>query len=243
MGTSRIVAYSLLVLAYVLGLVSLIWCGVFLWAGPRQIVDLGLGTPMTLAFDGLLCLAFFLQHSGMVRRSFRLRLAAVLPTHYHRAVYAIASGIVLLLLVVLWQPSRLAVFSLEGPLRWLARGVSLAAIGGFAWAIGSLGQLDSFGRGPILAHLRGIPARAMPLTIRGPYRWVRHPFYASGLLFMWTHPDLTADRLLFDVLVTIWVIVGTLLEERDLAAEFGEAYSRYQRSVPMLVPWRLRRSV
>lgn len=240
MGNSRIVAYSLLVLACALGLVSLMLCGVFLWAGPRHIADLSLGTPMALVFDGLLCLAFFLQHSGMVRRSFRLRLAAVLPTHYYPAVYAIASGIVLLLLLVLWQPSRLGVFSLEGPPRWLARGVSLAAITGFAWAIGSLGQFDPFGRGPILAHLRGVPTPAMPLTIRGPYRWVRHPFYASGLLFMWTHPDLTADRLLFDVLVTIWVVVGTLLEERDLAAEFGEAYVKYQRSVPMLVPWRLR---
>jgi protein-S-isoprenylcysteine O-methyltransferase Ste14 len=35
-----------------------------------------------------------------------------------------------------------------------------------------------------------------------------------------------------------WMLVGTLLEERDLVADFGDAYRRYQRQVPMLVPWR-----
>jgi hypothetical protein len=56
-------------------------------------------------WDGLLCLAFFLQHSGMVRRGFRDRIAVVVPRQYHRAVYSIASGIVLTGVVILWQPS------------------------------------------------------------------------------------------------------------------------------------------
>ena len=83
----------------------------------------------------------------------------------------------------------------------------------------------------------------MPLTVRGPYRWVRHPLYAFILLLIWACPDLAADRLLFNVLWTSWVVVGTVLEERDLAAEFGEDYLRYQRRVPMLVPWKRRPSM
>ena len=68
--------------------------------------------------------------------------------------------------------------------------------------------------------------------------WVRHPFYACILVFLWSCPDLTADRLVFNVLWTAWIVVGTLLEERDLLAEFGDAYAAYRRQVPMLVPWR-----
>ena len=50
----------------------------------------------------------------------------------------------------------------------------------------------------------------------------------------------TPDRLLFNVLWSAWVFVGTMLEERDLVRTFGEPYREYQRRVPMLLPLRLR---
>jgi len=239
-GTSRILAYFLLVLAYTLGCASLGLFGLFLWAGPHPIVNLNLATPAGLAFDALLAIAFFVQHSGMIRKSFRARLAVVLADYYQPVVYGIASGAVLLLLPVLWQPSRLTVLALDGPLRWLARGVFLAAMAGMVWSFGSLRYFDPIGGRPLLAHLRGVPAPAVPFTIRGPYRWVRHPIYALFLLMIWASPDVTADRLLFNVLWTIWMVVGTRLEEQDLAAEFGDDYRTYQRRVPMLVPCSLR---
>jgi hypothetical protein len=54
----------------------------------------------------------------------------------------------------------------------------------------------------------------------------------------WTSPEVTADGLLLSLMWTIWIWVGATLEERDLIAEFGEAYRAYQRQVPMLIPWR-----
>jgi len=240
MTRATIGAYCLLVLAYILGCGALGWFGWFLWAGARPIVNLSLATPTALAFDALLSLVFFVQHSVMIRRSFRARFRAVLPDYYQPAFYAIVSGVVLLLLPALWQPSRLDLLSLEGPWRWPARGVFLAATAGMVWTFASLRHFDPIGRRPLLAHLRGVPMPAMPLTIRGAYRWVRHPIYTFFLLMIWASPDLTADRLLFNGLWTIWMVVGTRLEERDLAAEFGEGYREYQRKVPMLMPSRLR---
>ena len=76
------------------------------------------------------------------------------------------------------------------------------------------------------------------MVVRGPYRWVRHPLYSATLLMIWSYPVLTADRLLFNVLFTIWILVGTMLEERDLVADYGEDYQNYQRRVPMLIPYR-----
>jgi protein-S-isoprenylcysteine O-methyltransferase Ste14 len=46
------------------------------------------------------------------------------------------------------------------------------------------------------------------------------------------------DRLLFNVLWTVWMVAGTRWEEKDLAGEFGDDYRSYQRTVPMLLPWR-----
>ena len=77
---------------------------------------------------------------------------------------------------------------------------------------------------------------------REPRGWVRHPLYLFLILMFWSYPDLTADRLLFNVLWTVWMIIGTVLEERDLVASFGDAYRDYQAEVPMLIPYRFPQS-
>jgi len=51
-------------------------------------------------------------------------------------------------------------------------------------------------------------------------------------------PDLSLDRLLFNVLWSVWIVLGAYFEERDLVADFGEEYRQYQKSVPMLMPWK-----
>ena len=61
------------------------------------------------------------------------------------------------------------------------------------------------------------------------------------LVLIWSFPDVSLDRLLFNVLWTLWIVLGTYLEEKDLVAEFGEQYRQYQKTVPMLFPWRFPR--
>lgn len=236
---SAVAAYLTATAAQVIGGVSLLLLGVFLFRGPFHFVDLRLSTPAALFLDGVLCLAFSVQHSGMVRQSFHHRLEAVVPRHFHGAVYAIASGGMLLALLILWQGAAPDLFSLDGAGRWLVRGLAIAAIFGFVWGIRALSSFDPFGVRPVMARVRGKDLRDIPLTIRGPYRWVRHPLYTCVLLLLWSTPDLSADRLLLNVIWTVWVVLGTVLEERDLVSQFGEPYAKYQRDVPMLIPWRI----
>jgi protein-S-isoprenylcysteine O-methyltransferase Ste14 len=238
--SSHLAAYTVLVLSWLIGSVSLAFFGFFVLLGPLNLIDLTPGETAKLAWDALLCLAFFAQHSGMVRRSYRRWSANLIPSHYDGAIYTIASGVVLLMLVVFWQGSAHTVAAPEGVFRWLLRAVCFISIAGFAWGIMALGSLDTFGLRPILDRLRGTNSPSLPFTVRGPYRWVRHPLYSFCLLMIWSCPDLTVDRLLFNVLWTAWIIVGTVLEERDLVADFGETYRDYQRKVPMLIPYRLR---
>jgi protein-S-isoprenylcysteine O-methyltransferase Ste14 len=40
-----------------------------------------------------------------------------------------------------------------------------------------------------------------------------------------------------NVVLTIYVIIGTKLEERKLVLEFGDTYIQYQKEVPMLIPF------
>ena len=194
-----------------------------------------------LAWDAFLSLLFFLQHSIMVRRSFKQRLARTAPPHCHGAVYTIASGIVLTLLVIFWQKSGTVLYELHGIARWAMHACLLLAVVVFVLGIHALRSFDPLGLGPIKAHLRGVEPQPGPFVVRGPYRWVRHPLYSCVVVLFWATPELSLDRLLFNVLWTAWVGVGTLLEERDLTREFGEAYIRYKEQVPMFVPWKLRR--
>lgn len=236
---STAIAYITLVLSVLLGGASLLGFGLVLAVGPFEMVPLDLSLPAALVWDVGLCLVFFVQHSGMIRRSFRERLGRVLPAHSHAAVYSIASGVALLPLIVLWQRTPVVLLTTDGAPRWALRSLFVGAGLIFLWAVRSLGSFDTFGLEPIQAHLRGVPSRRMPLAIRGPYRWVRHPLYSVFLVLLWSCPDVTADRLLFNGLFTAWIVVGTLLEERDLVRLFGESYREYQRQVPMLVPWKI----
>ncbi len=190
-----------------------------------------------LLWDAALSLAFFLQHSGMVRRPFRAGLARRVPARYQGAVYSIASGVVLTLVVVLWQRSDNHLLVLRGLPRLGLRALSAAAVAIFFWGAYALRGFDPLGLGPIQAHLRGRPYQAAPFVVKGPYRWVRHPLYSCVIVLIWSSPDLTADRFLFNVLWTAWICAGAVLEERDLVAEFGEPYREYCRRVPRLVPW------
>jgi len=228
--------------SYFVGSFSLLVFVIFLFVGSLDLVDLGLGEIGSLGLNAGLCLAFFIQHSAMIRRSFRRWSEQRISTDFHGALYTIVSGVFLLTLVVLWQKSSHTPASAQGVLRWLLRAVFLLSIIGFYWGIRALGKFDAYGIGPILRYLRGAaPRKPMPFVVRGPYRWVRHPLYFFVLLMIWSCPDLTADRLLFNILWTIWIIIGTVLEERDLVEDFGSAYRDYQREVPVLIPWRLPR--
>lgn len=226
--------YGMMLLATILGAGSVI-----LFAADANLLRVKMGWPESTAllWDAALSLAFFVQHSGMVRRRFRARLAGVLPDRYQGAVYTIASGIVLACVAILWQRTETHVFVLDGILLWIARLCTALALGVLVWGALALRSFDLLGLGPIRAHLRGSPSPSSPFIIRGPYRWVRHPLYFSILVFFWSTPDVTTDRFLRNVLWTVWIVVGTVLEERDLTARFGDVYREYQRKVPMLVPW------
>jgi protein-S-isoprenylcysteine O-methyltransferase Ste14 len=70
---------------------------------------------------------------------------------------------------------------------------------------------------------------------------VRHPWYTAVLLLLWAR-DVDAVRLVANAVLTVYVVVGTRLEERKLVHEFGDTYVRYQERVSMFVPLKWLRS-
>jgi protein-S-isoprenylcysteine O-methyltransferase Ste14 len=209
---------------------------------PKSIdVGSGAGGPASglvpsVLIDAVLLGIFAVQHSVMARPAFKRWWTTIVPESCERSTYVLISSLLLILLFWQWRPITTTIWHVEG---WPA--AILTAIFALGWLIGlasthMIDHFELFGLRQVFDALRGGAAR-MPL-FKTPllYRLVRHPLMLGLLLAFWATPYMTAGHLLFAVLTTAYIFVGTRLEERDLVAQFGATYERYRRRVPMLLP-------
>jgi len=224
---------------YTLGSLSGFMFLAFLFQGSLTIIHLDLSTRSTLFFDAFLSMIFFLQHSIMVREGFKNQLRKFFPGIYHNAFYAMVSIIVLLMVLVFWQQTHLVIAKTDGLFFWLLRALFLLCLAGFLWAVKSLDAFDALGIHALIGRTGDTTDNTRPISARGPYRWSRHPIYLFVIVIIWACPVLTLDRLIFNILWSIWMVIGTFLEDRDLHREFGDRYREYSRHVPMLIPYRI----
>jgi len=76
------------------------------------------------------------------------------------------------------------------------------------------------------------------LMITGIHKYVRHPLYSGTFLFIWGLWVLIPSTalLISNIIITVYTIIGISFEEKKLVNEFGEAYEKYKREVPMIIP-------
>ena len=77
---------------------------------------------------------------------------------------------------------------------------------------------------------------ANTFTKTGWYSIVRHPLYFFSTLFMMSNPVMTEQWLILTILAILYFVIGGLIEEKRLVAEFGEVYRDYQQRVPFIIP-------
>ncbi len=70
---------------------------------------------------------------------------------------------------------------------------------------------------------------------------VRHPWYLAVFILIWAQ-DLDPVRITVNAVLSVYLLIGTLLEERKLVLEFGNKYKTYQRQVSMFIPLKWLRS-
>jgi alpha-beta hydrolase superfamily lysophospholipase/protein-S-isoprenylcysteine O-methyltransferase Ste14 len=176
-----------------------------------------------------------LLHSGMIAGPVNKSLRKKLGDH-HRLFYNLTALVTLTAVVLYWKSLQTTLlFSWEGILIPLRLGL-LAASGYFFFA--GAGQYD-------MKQFLGLRGSAGGTTLTGDgtisrsgiLGRTRHPWYLGALLFIWAvSRDIDTAALVTNLILTAYLLIGTLLEERKLAAEFGEQYRRYQQEVPMLIP-------
>ena len=75
------------------------------------------------------------------------------------------------------------------------------------------------------------------LRIDGLHRYVRHPLYSGLFLILWGHAQ-TEFAFATALWASVYLVIGTIYEERRLTDRYGDAYRDYRARTPAYIPWR-----
>ncbi|MES9964380.1 MAG: hypothetical protein ABW116_12635 [Candidatus Sedimenticola sp. 20ELBAFRAG] len=186
-------------------------------------------------------LLYFLIHSILaslrMKRWFAARWPGLMPA------YRLGFNVLALVLLI---PPLYLIYSADGAYLWrwteygwwLANGLALLALFGFAWSSRYYDGDEFLGLRQWRDRERRVEDQER-FQISPLHRYVRHPWYSLGLVLIWTR-DMNPEFLVTAILATLYFVFGSRLEERKLIAYHGEVYRRYMARVPGLIPrpWR-----
>lgn len=151
--------------------------------------------------------------------------------HYRLVYNLLATVLLIALLIVTERAAGDWLWRWQGPWAWLSHGATVLAAVGFLWSSRAYDMREFMG---------GSAAPAQPRFGLSPlHRFVRHPWYFLGLIWLWTR-DMDSARLVAALVVSAYLWLGSRLEEDKLERELGELYRTYRIRVPGLLPrpWR-----
>jgi methanethiol S-methyltransferase len=231
-----------------------------LWEHARAHTFTGVGASEGFAAARVvwICVLWALMHSVLASKQAKDLARRVAGPRYRIGLYRLAynaQSVVLLL----WAARRFArlpdreLYRIRAPWSWLFQTSQAASLGVLLSGVRVMGVLNFAGITPLWDFLRGKDIRPEPeaqgppvgsddeVVRAGAFRFTRHPGNLGALGFFLFMPRMTANRAVLIVLVTLYVVLGSMHEEYRLQAAYGDAYERYKRVVPFLVPRRPRR--
>ena len=130
------------------------------------------------------------------------------------------------------NPEWMAWASFECPswLRWAGVAAGLSLVPAALWVFRSLG---------LQVSETVLTKDQHQLVTRGPYRWIRHPLYATGLGLFASIGLMAANWfiLAFAVIAMVGIRFAIVpIEEQQLLAKFGERYRSYMNRSGALMP-------
>ena len=140
---------------------------------------------------------------------------------------AVWSGVIAFMIDPAWMAWSSA--PLPAGARWAGVGLTLVTAALLAWTLRSLG--------PNLTDTV-VTRVAHTLVTRGPYRWVRHPFYDCMALFVCSISLMMANWFVAasGALMFVLLAIRSRTEEQKLLDRFGEPYRAYRASTGRFWP-------
>jgi protein-S-isoprenylcysteine O-methyltransferase Ste14 len=197
-------------------------------------IDTGTVVPMAeaLIVNLLLMSVFAIQH-----KQFKQWWTQFVPKTVERSTYVLFASLALALLFWQWRPIPTVVGHIDNA--QIATAVMGLSLVGWLIVLTStflINHFELFGLHQVANNLAVHPMPEPRFRTPLYYNFVRHPIYLGFIIAFWAAPTMTVGHLLFAAVTTAYIVVGILLEERDLADLFGDDYRRYKARVSMLVP-------
>ena len=185
--------------------------------------------------------AYCILHSFLISITFTKFISRILKKYYafYRLFYVLSALILLILLIDYTSPyDNEIIVSYIFPWSIIRYALMYGSLLLFFWVFFfNYDSLSFFGIRQILNSGKELTINpAGTIKKKGLLGVIRHPMYLALIIFLWS-TIFTLMDLLINTLLTIYVIIGTILEEKKLVLEFGETYIKYPHEVPMLVPF------
>ena len=180
---------------------------------------------------------FAAQHSVMARPAFKRLWTRIVPRPIERSTYVLLSCMVVIVLMWQWRTIDVVLWDMQSPILRIVAW-SLFAAGWLLIPAVSLliDHFDLFGTRQVWLYLKGEAYSGLPFREPLFYKHVRHPLYVGWAIAFWATPTMTGGHLLFAAVLTVYMALAAVVEERDLVSHFGPQYEDYRRRVPMFVP-------
>jgi hypothetical protein len=198
---------------------------------------------------------FGLVHSALASRQAKAAAARWLGERqrngWYRMFYLVQSVVTLGALTrYLWRLPDRVLYHVRGPLARLMIACQVLALALALYTAIHVGLMRILGLTSLGAWLRGAPnvppepeaqgpasGSAGVLKITGPFTWSRHPLNLAPVPIFWLWPRMTAKLLIFNLVCSVYLVLGSVHEERRLLAAYGRHYAAYQgSSVPFYIP-------
>lgn len=180
-----------------------------------------------LAFDILLALQFVIPHSLLLLPRSRSAISKMMPGQFHGVLFCATTCLCLWLMFLFWRESATVFWDATG---WAKTLLQLAYYGSWLALLATL-KVTGFGYQTgwtqWLYWYRREPLPRRTFEEIGPFRFMRHPTYATFLGLIWFTPRMTADHAVLTGIWTAYVFVGSWLKDRRLTFYLGDVYREY----------------
>lgn len=240
----KIFAMIFSLLSYLVGTAALVY--LILFIGDIEVPwTVNSASPMAPDLDGIaaavwnsiLIAIWGGQHSIMANPTFKAAWTKIVPASIERSTYLLFVAAFTAGLVALWVPMPAEYWNFSG-----STFGTILLVGFFAgWMITIIStflinHFHLFGLSQAFQLIRRTQSKQITFVTPLFYKLVRHPMMTGVLIALWCAPILTGGRLLLNIVMTAYILVGTKHEEGTLIADLGQKYIEYRKTTPMLIP-------
>ena len=121
-------------------------------------------------------------------------------------------------------------FEVPSPVRWIAAALGALDLLAIHWVLGTLGRNVTE---------TVLTKEHHELVTVGPYRWIRHPLYTTGLALFLLLGLMAGNWFILAAAAVAFVLFRAVViprEEQALLAKFGDRYRSYMERTGRLIP-------